>query len=90
MTQAPGYKKWPNHRVEEQAAGEVVRAEVNGELVAESRRFDAEEQVVLADIDLGRLAQDRMRMTSFNDAGREYREALLAWRRISFDPQLPG
>ena len=40
----------------------------NNELLAESNRFSSEEQIIVADIDLERLAQDRMRMTSFNDA----------------------
>ena len=36
-------------------------------LLAESERFAANEQIIVADIDLERLAQERSRMTSFND-----------------------
>jgi NAD+ synthase (glutamine-hydrolysing) len=47
----------------------------NGELLGESERFSANEQVVLADVDLDRLRQDRLRLTSFNDqAGEQQRE----------------
>lgn len=61
----------------------------NGELLAESERFSAEEQIILADIDLERLRQDRMRMTSFNDAAADYAEKLRALRRIPFEFQIP-
>ena len=46
----------------------------NNELLAESRRFAADEQLIIADVDLERLAQDRMRLTSFNDAAGDYRD----------------
>lgn len=61
----------------------------NGELLAESERFSAEEQVILADVDLERLAQDRMRMTSFTDAVADHAEKLRALRRVPFDFQIP-
>src|SRR5205823_11218481 len=40
----------------------------NGVLLAESARFASTEQLIVADLDLERLVQERMRMTSFNDA----------------------
>jgi hypothetical protein len=40
----------------------------NGQLLAETERFAADEQMIVADIDLDRLVQERVRMTSFNDA----------------------
>ena len=61
----------------------------NNELLAESRRFSSEEQLVVADIDLDRLMQERSRMTSFNDLIAEYRERLLAMRRIPFEFIVP-
>lgn len=61
----------------------------NDELLAESERFAEEEQMLLADIDLERLAQDRMRLTSFNDSVREYGEKVAAIRRIPFDFRHP-
>jgi NAD+ synthase (glutamine-hydrolysing) len=61
----------------------------NNELLAESRRFSPEEQMVLADIDLDRLMQERSRMTSFNDLAAEQRERLRAIRRIPFEFEVP-
>jgi NAD+ synthase (glutamine-hydrolysing) len=45
----------------------------NGTLLAESRRFSYEPQLVCADLDLERLAQDRMRQTSFGQAVEAHR-----------------
>ena len=41
----------------------------NNTLLAESQRFAATEQIIAADLDLDRLVQDRMRMTSFARCG---------------------
>jgi len=60
----------------------------NTELLAEAERF-ASAQLVTADVDLERLAQERMRLTSFNDSVGEYRERLRALRRVAFDFQVP-
>lgn len=62
----------------------------NNELLAESRRFAGEEQLIIADIDLDRLVQDRMRTTSFNDAAGEYRRVLGRLRHIPFVFEIPG
>jgi NAD+ synthase (glutamine-hydrolysing) len=40
----------------------------NGTLLAEARRFSREAAPILADIDLERLQQERLRLTSFGDA----------------------
>ena len=61
----------------------------NSELLAEAERFPADEQLITADIDLERLAQDRMRLTSFNDAAGELRNQLRAMRRVSFTFEVP-
>jgi NAD+ synthase (glutamine-hydrolysing) len=61
----------------------------NNELLAESSRFSPEEQLVLADIDLDRLTQERSRMTSFNDLIAEHRERLRSMRRIPFELKVP-
>jgi NAD+ synthase (glutamine-hydrolysing) len=50
----------------------------NNDLLAESERFHDEEQMIVADVDLERLAQDRMRMTTFNDSVGEHRERVRA------------
>jgi NAD+ synthase (glutamine-hydrolysing) len=61
----------------------------NNDLLAESRRFQSEEQIIVADIDLDRLAQDRMRMTSFHDAAADNRDRVAAMRRIAFSYETP-
>lgn len=43
----------------------------NSELLAESKRFSAEAQMIVADIDLERLRQERMRVNSFADCARQ-------------------
>lgn len=61
----------------------------NHELLAESNRFAAGEQMILADIDLDRLMQERMRMTSFNDCVGQHQEQARALRRIPLEFQIP-
>ncbi|HEX8310776.1 MAG TPA: NAD(+) synthase [Chthoniobacteraceae bacterium] len=62
----------------------------NNERLAEADRFSAEEQMVVADLDLERLAQDRMRQGSFNDAVSDHREKLRSVRRVPFEFQIPS
>src|SRR5437870_4377197 len=62
----------------------------NGDLLTEAERFAANEQMISADIDLERLVQERMRLTSFNDTVGVYREQLRALRRVEFDFHVPG
>lgn len=61
----------------------------NNDLLTESNRFSSEEQIIVADIDLERLAQDRMRMTSFNDAVGCGAERVRQMRRIGFRFRIP-
>ncbi|MDQ3796565.1 MAG: NAD(+) synthase, partial [Pseudomonadota bacterium] len=61
----------------------------NNVLLTEADRFSAEEQIISADIDLERLAQERMRMTSFNDSVGEHRDRLRGIRRIPFEFEVP-
>ena len=61
----------------------------NNDLLAESERFPAEPQMIVADIDLDRLRQERMRMTSFNDAASDHRDRVRALRRIPFQFEVP-
>ncbi|MDQ2800144.1 MAG: NAD(+) synthase, partial [Armatimonadota bacterium] len=61
----------------------------NNEKLAETTRFAAEEQIIAADIDLERLAQDRMRLTSFHDSIGDHREHVRAIRRIEFRFEVP-
>ncbi len=61
----------------------------NGRLLAETERFSPEAQMMLADVDLELLAQNRMRLTSFHDAAGDHRDRVRALRRISFDFEIP-
>jgi NAD+ synthase (glutamine-hydrolysing) len=61
----------------------------NNDLLAEAQRFAPEEQIIAADIDLDRLAQERARTTSFNDAAAEYVERARQLRRVSFELRIP-
>jgi NAD+ synthase (glutamine-hydrolysing) len=62
----------------------------NNELLAASERFAASEQLIIGDVDLERLAQDRMRATSFTDAAADHREQLRALRHVAFDAAVPA
>ena len=61
----------------------------NGDVLAESERFSDREQVVMADIDVDRLLQERMRTTTFNDCAGEHGERVRAARRVEFEFQVP-
>jgi NAD+ synthase (glutamine-hydrolysing) len=61
----------------------------NGNLVAESERFRYESQLVLADLDLDRLAQERMRQNSFGQIMQRQRDELQQFRHISFSVEIP-
>ena len=62
----------------------------NGRLLAETERFATTEQQVVADIDLERLVQERVRMTSFNDAVMEQRALGSTPRRIPVPFEMPA
>lgn len=62
----------------------------NNDRLAEAERFARNEQMIVADIDLERLVQERMRMTSFNDAVSDHRERVRAIRRVPFAFAVPA
>ena len=65
----------------------------NGDLVTEAERFCEEEQLLLADIDLDRMASDRASTNSYGDSIHDHREvvaALPARRRSSSAPARRG
>jgi NAD+ synthase (glutamine-hydrolysing) len=62
----------------------------NGNLLAESPRFSQQAQIIQGDIDLDRLAQDRMRLTSFSKNAAAHKEKILSFRKIEFDVKIPG
>ena len=57
----------------------------NGELLAESERFQTDSHLVSADVDLERLSHERMRQTSFGQAATHFRQATDAFVRIPFE-----
>jgi NAD+ synthase (glutamine-hydrolysing) len=61
----------------------------NGNLIAESRRFQDMPQLVCSEIDLERLSQERMRQTSFGEAVRRESGRLKEFRTIRFSATLP-
>src|ERR671922_24249 len=61
----------------------------NGNALAESARFRAGPQLVLADVDLGRLAAERMRQVTFAQAVRDDRDRLEGFRRVPVPLPLP-
>jgi NAD+ synthase (glutamine-hydrolysing) len=61
----------------------------NGALLAESARFQYTSQLVLADLDLQRLSQERMRQTSFNQSVQLHRDVIRQFRDIHVPLELP-
>jgi len=61
----------------------------NGELLAESARFSNDSHWIAADVDLERLAHERMRQTSFGQSAALHRERVLGFRRVGFMLDLP-
>jgi NAD+ synthase (glutamine-hydrolysing) len=61
----------------------------DGELIAESERFHYGSQLVLAEVDLERLTQERMRQNSFGQNMQQQREQLQRFREVSFQLDLP-
>jgi NAD+ synthase (glutamine-hydrolysing) len=61
----------------------------NGELVAESERFRYESQLIIAELDLERITQERMRQNSFGQSMQRHREELRPFRKIQFHSEFP-
>ena len=57
----------------------------NGDLLVESERFQTTAQLISADIDLGRLAHERMRQTSFGQSVRVHAAEVGRYRSVSFE-----
>ncbi|WP_373283755.1 NAD(+) synthase [Nocardia tenerifensis] len=62
----------------------------NGDLLAEGERFADHPQLVTADLDLRRLAADRLRTTSFADNVHDHRERLAGLRHIEVELPIPA
>jgi NAD+ synthase (glutamine-hydrolysing) len=62
----------------------------NGNLLAESPRFSQQAQIIFSDIDLDRLAQDRMRLTSFSKNAAAHKDHILSFRKVEFEAEIPA
>ena len=62
----------------------------DGVLLAESERFPIGDRRSVADVDLDRLRQERMRMGTFEDNARAYADRVGRFRRIAFTLDPPG
>ena len=56
-----------------------------GELIAASARFDAAEELLIVDVDAGRMRQERLRDGTWNDAVALAGHPATRFRRIAFD-----
>ena len=57
----------------------------NNEMLAEAERFASDEQIIAADLDLERLVQERMRLSSFHDSVGDHLDHVRAMRRVEFE-----
>src|SRR5207244_12467164 len=55
-----------------------------GDALAETERFSATAEIAIADIDLGRIRQERMRTNTFGDNSRLALDGTPPFRRIDF------
>lgn len=60
----------------------------NGALLAKAARFADEPQLILADVDLGRLAAERMRQVTFGDCA-DMEAGATSFRRVPFELHAP-
>lgn len=56
----------------------------NGELLAETERFQDASKLITADVDLDRLVQERSRFTSFVDSATDHADRVAGLREIGF------
>src|SRR5580704_6514721 len=61
-----------------------------GDMLAETERFSPQPEMAIADIDLGRIRQERMRTNSFGDSARQLAENAPPFRRVAFDFAAPA
>jgi NAD+ synthase (glutamine-hydrolysing) len=61
----------------------------NGNLLAESQRFADEPQLVVSELDLERLAQERMRQTTFGDNAVQEAAGLSGFREVPVSIDVP-
>jgi NAD+ synthase (glutamine-hydrolysing) len=61
-----------------------------GEGLAETERFSADPELAIADVDVGRIRQERMRMNTFGDCVRANAAVRPAFRTIDFEFSAPS
>ena len=61
----------------------------HGELLAETERFANSSTIVMADVDLGRIRQERMRFNTFGDCAHEESRRRAEFRIVSFELDAP-
>lgn len=69
--------------------GHAAIFDENG-LVVESPRFGKGEKILLADIDVERLARERMKLNTWGDSAENHREVLRTYRNVDFVLDPPG
>ncbi len=62
----------------------------NGQLLAESARFATDSHFITADVDLERLARERLRQTSFGQSAARHADHLAGLRTVRFTLGLPA
>ncbi len=62
----------------------------NGQLLAESTRFATGSHFITADVDLERLARERLRQTSFGQSAARHADQLAGLRTVRFELGLPA
>ncbi|MBC7767568.1 MAG: NAD(+) synthase [Phycisphaerales bacterium] len=68
--------------------GQIVAYEM-GEKIAEGERFARDPKLVIADIDVGRIAAERRRLSNFRAASAREKERLVKWGHITFKLDAP-
>jgi NAD+ synthase (glutamine-hydrolysing) len=61
----------------------------NGSLVSETGRFEYRSQFITGDLDLDRIAQDRMRQNSFGQSIARHADAVARFHTVEFSVELP-
>ncbi len=60
-----------------------------GDKLAETARFAEDSEIIFADVDLGRIRQERMRMNSFGDCVHEEAERITKFNTVSYQFNAP-
>lgn len=61
----------------------------NGNLLSEGKRFSFQEQMIINDIHVAKLIQERQRLSSFADTALQHKQALQQIKRVEFEYKIP-